>query len=76
MDGVSKVQLRELWRVAKFVLDTKDMGLCIVPTMCYGIWHLEALSDSDFANDKETRISVYGSLYSFVEYLLHGRVKV
>ena len=25
-----------------------------------GIWYLEALSDSDFANDKETRISVYG----------------
>ena len=28
--------------------------------MSDGIWHLEALSDSDFANDKETRISVYG----------------
>ena len=28
--------------------------------MCDGIWCLEALSDSDFANDKKTRISVYG----------------
>ena len=25
-----------------------------------GIWKLEALSDSDFANDKDTRSSVYG----------------
>ena len=42
-------------------MDTKDLGLRIVPTMSDGIWiwHLEALSDSDFANDKETSISVY-----------------
>ena len=45
MDGASKLQLRELRRVAKFVLDTKDLGLCIVPTMSDGIWQLEALSD-------------------------------
>ena len=30
-----------------------------------GIWHLEALSDSDFANDKETRISAYGYIVLF-----------
>ena len=45
---------QELRRVAKFVLDTKNLGLHIVPTMYDGIWHLEVLSDSDFANDKET----------------------
>ena len=60
MDGASKLQLRELRRVSKFVLDTKDLGLCIVPTVSHGIWQLEALSDNDSANDKETRISVYG----------------
>ena len=65
MDGASKLQLRKLRRVAKFVLDTKDLGLCIVPTMSDGIWHLEALSDSDFANDKETRISVCGYIVFF-----------
>ena len=59
MDGSFKLQLRELRRVAKFVLDTKDLELHIVPTMCDGIWHLEALSDSDFANDKDTRINIY-----------------
>ena len=64
MDGASKLQLRELRRVAKFVLDTKDLGLCIVPTMSDGIWHLEALSDSDFANDKK-RMSIYGYIVFF-----------
>ena len=44
MDGESKLLLRELRRVAEFVLDTQDLGLHIVPTMCDGIGHLEALS--------------------------------
>ena len=76
MHGGSKLQLRELRRLAKFVLYTKDLGLHIVPTISDGIWHLEALSDSDYANDKETRISVYEYILSFVKHLLHGRVKV
>ena len=33
--------------------------------MCDGIWQSAALSDSDFANDKETRISVYGYIVFF-----------
>ena len=60
MDGASKLQLRELRRVTKFVLDTTDLQLNIVPTMSDGIWHLEALSASDFTNAKETKTSVYG----------------
>ena len=31
----------------------------MVPTLHNGIWQIEGFSDSDFANDKETRISVY-----------------
>ena len=65
MDGSSKLQFREMLRVIKFVLDTTDLGLKMVPSLHDGIWHLEAFSDSDFANDKETRISVYGyAIYS------------
>ena len=65
MDGASKLQLGELRRVEKFVLDTKYLGLCIVPTMSDGIWQFEAPSDSDLAIDKETRISVYGYITFF-----------
>ena len=45
----------------------QNLGLCIVstPTMCDGIWQFEVLSDSDFANDKETRTSVYGYIVFF-----------
>ena len=37
----------------------------MVPTFKDGIWKLEALSDSDFANDKDTRHSVYGYIIYF-----------
>ena len=36
----------------------------MVPIFKDGIWKLEALSDSDFANDKDTR-SVYGYIIYF-----------
>ena len=65
MDGASKLQFREMLRVIRFVLDTKDLSLKMVPTFHNGIWHLEAFSDSDFANDKETRISDYGYVIYF-----------
>ena len=60
MDGASKLQFRVMLPVIKFILDTEDLGLKVVLTLHNGIWKLEAFSDSDFANDKETRISVYG----------------
>ena len=47
------------------MLDTKNLGLHIVPTTRDGIWWYEALSDSDFANDKKTWISVYGYIVFF-----------
>ena len=37
----------------------------MVPTFKDDIWKLEALSDSDFANDKDTRYSVYGYIIYF-----------
>ena len=52
MDGASKLQFREMLQVIKFILDTKDFSLMVVPTLHNGIWQLEAFSDSDFANDK------------------------
>ena len=67
--------MRELRRVGKFMIDNKSLELHIVPNMYDCIWHLKALSDIEFANDQETRIIVMDSLYSFVEYLLHGKAR-
>ena len=58
-------QVTEMYRVIKFVLETKTLGLRMVPIFNGGIWKLEALSDSDFANDKDTNYSVYGYIICF-----------
>ena len=60
MDGSSMAHVTEMYRVINLVLEMKILGLRMVPTFKDGIWKLEALSDSDFANDKDTRYSVYG----------------
>ena len=60
MDGASMAQVTEIYRLIIFVLEMKKLGLRMVPIFNEGIWKLEALSDSDFANDKDTRYIVYG----------------
>ena len=49
MDGASMAHVTEMYRVIAFVLETKTLGLRMVPIFKNGIWKLEALSDSDFA---------------------------
>ena len=48
-------QVTEIYRVINFVLETKTLGLRMVPIFNDVVWKLEALSDSDFANDKDTK---------------------
>ena len=65
MDGASMAQVTVMYRVINFVLETKTLGSRMVPIFNNGIWKLEALIDSDFANDKDTRYSVYGYFIYF-----------
>ena len=55
----------EMDRVINFILEMKALGLRIIPTSRDGIWKLEALIDSDFANHKDTRYHVYGCIIYF-----------
>ena len=68
-------QVTEMYRVINFVLEMKTLGLGMVPIFNDGIWILEALRDSDFANDKDTRYSVYGYIIYCVVSQLRGTVK-
>ena len=65
MDGASMAQVTEMYRVINFVLETKTLGLRMVPIFKDDIWKLEALNDSDFPNDKHTRYSVCGYIIYF-----------
>ena len=65
MDAPAPVHLRAMYKVIRFVLSTKDYGLKFELRKDMKKWALKALSDSDFASDKETRISVFGYIIYF-----------
>ncbi len=62
LDGANQVTFKELKRVIKFVLDTADYGLKIKPfeQPMGEAWTMMVFSDSDYAGDTETRVSVTG----------------
>jgi hypothetical protein len=66
MDGVNLAAYKEMLRVVKFVLDTKDYCLKLNPVFENEEWDLVSYSGSDWAGNPETRISVTG----FIIYLL------
>jgi hypothetical protein len=65
--GANEASFKELKRLMKFVLDTKEYGLRIYPTKRLNdLWTMKVYSDSDWAGDKDNRHSVTG----FVIFLL------
>ena len=65
MDAPATVHLKEMYKVTRHVLSTKGYGLKFELRKDMIKWALKALSDSDFASDKETRISVFGYIIYF-----------
>ena len=55
MDGPTEAAMKELFRLVKFVLDTKDKGLRMVPESLdkEAKWSLKLFCDSDFGGDKD-----------------------
>jgi hypothetical protein len=63
LDGSTEASFKEMLRVIKYVLDTKEMGLRIEPKLLKSAdepWDLVCYSDSDYAGDPDTRRSVSG----------------
>ena len=65
MDAPAPAHLKEMYKLIRFVLSTKDYGLKFKLIKSIKKWVLKTLSDSDFASDKETRISAYGYVIYF-----------
>jgi hypothetical protein len=66
MDRATYGTYQEMLRIVKYVLDTKNYCLKIQPIFdSKNSWKLKVFSDSDWAGDPETRISVTG----FIVYL-------
>jgi hypothetical protein len=66
MDGANLAAYKEMLRVIKFVLDTKNYCWKLNPVFENEEWDLVSYSDSDWAGNPENRISVTG----FIIYLL------
>ena len=61
LDRPTYAAIKEMKRIMKFVLDTRDLGLKIQPHKLQDeTWELKVFTDSDWAGDKETRQSVSG----------------
>ena len=67
MTGETEAAYKELMRVIKFVLDTKTYGLKLEPILQEDeMWTITVYTDSDWAGDKDNRVSVTG----FIVFLL------
>jgi len=62
LDKANSAAYKELLRIIKFVLDTRDFGLKIEPKIVNlsEPWSLTVFCDSDYAGDVDSRISVTG----------------
>ena len=75
MDAPAPVHLKETYKVIRHVLSTKGYGLRFEVRKDMIKWALKALSDTDFASDKETRISFFGYIIYFCGIPIAGRSK-
>ena len=62
LDATTPTAFKEMKRIIKYVLDTKELGLKIEPEIKNknSMWRIVGFSDSDYAGDKDIRKSVGG----------------
>ena len=77
MDALASAHLNEMYKLIRFVLSTKDYGLKFKLIKSMRKWVMKALiCDSDFASDKETRISIFGYVIYFCGIPISWKCKV
>jgi len=76
LDGATQAAYKEMLRIIKFVMDTKNRGLKIEPKSDkLGEWQLVVYTDSDWAGDKEDRRSISGYMLFLCGVLISWRSK-
>ena len=65
LDGATEAHYKAMLRVMKYIMETESHGLTLSPKWDQNVFKLRGLCDSDFAGDKDTRISVYGFILYF-----------
>ena len=78
LDRATQAHWKAMMRVIKYVLDTRSCALKLQPKIMEGSnekYYLEGISDSEFAGDRETRVSVYGYATYFCGALISWKSK-
>jgi hypothetical protein len=63
--STTEAHIKSLLRTVKYVIDTEKLGLLLQPKLNDDGFYLEWNSDSEYAGDPETCISVYGYFLYF-----------
>jgi hypothetical protein len=58
-DGANEAHFKAILRTIKYVMDTEHLGILLQPRLNEDGFYLEGISDSEYAEDPDTRISVY-----------------
>jgi hypothetical protein len=64
-EGATEAHFKALLRTVKYVIDTEHLGLLLQPNFNEDGLYLEGISDSEYAGDPDTRVSVYGYVLYF-----------
>jgi hypothetical protein len=64
-DDLTSAHWKAMTRLMKYVVNTESLGLKLKPRKLKDMFILEGISDSEYAGDTDTRISVYGYLLYF-----------
>jgi hypothetical protein len=64
-DGATEAHWKELLRAIEYVLKTQQLALKMKPVKNGELFSPEGISDSNYAEDKETRFSVYAYIIYF-----------
>jgi hypothetical protein len=64
-DGANKAHVKFLQHNIKYVIDTEHLGLLLQPKINQDGFYLQGISDSEYAGDPDTHVSVYGYVLYF-----------
>lgn len=70
MDGATEVHWKNLLKTIKYVVKTKYKVLFMKPDLDKEEWKIKGYSDSDYAGDKNNRISITG----YIIYIMNAPV--
>ena len=75
-DRANKAHYKQMLRAIKYVIDTRNTVLKLKPEKKDLMWNFKCLCDSDYAGDKDTRLSLTGYCVYVNDCLISWKLRV